>query len=274
MEPSEDHKLIATIAAYEFRWKKMRERITELEAERDALKMGAADNQAWADQAISDMEEAEAKFDSLMAGKCHCWQERGATEKSHGDHCPEQAAKLMAGYCARIRELNARVDELECEALGNTYTGRMVFDAEAKAERFGKELCAEQKRHGVARAKYDHAQEEGSRLIGRVDKLMARVAWLEKSLDDIQCYTMDKNTVEMVAKALAPEPCSVCHGGRGVSPVCPECGNDSTIADGRGTTPKSWNFEDCQKCGYVAKRIGEPCEGCKRPSLGAPLEKT
>lgn len=33
---------------------------------------------------------------------------------------------------------------------------------------------------------------------------------------------------------------------------------------------KSWNFEDCPKCGYVAKRIGEPCAACEKTKGATP----
>lgn len=50
--------------------------------------------------------ELEARLKKLAKGGCDCWQDpTPGSEQGHHKHCPEQATKLMAGYCARIREL-------------------------------------------------------------------------------------------------------------------------------------------------------------------------
>lgn len=65
-------------------------------------------------QAVQDgIEIAQAFRRKYDAGECQCWQEAGATERAHHEHCPEQAALLMRGYCDRIKELLEREKVLQ-----------------------------------------------------------------------------------------------------------------------------------------------------------------
>lgn len=72
----------------------------------NALSEAQAENASLAEE----RDDLKAKLASLQRGECQCWQESGAKERTHSDHCPEQAARLMRGYCNTIKDLKAKLE--------------------------------------------------------------------------------------------------------------------------------------------------------------------
>ena len=151
-----------------------RERLKAVEGERDTWKQGAeaeAENsEAWKEAEVrtqAKLRAAEAERDALKAevadlraGKCRCWQEPGSSERQHAEHCPEQAALLMCGYCDRIKGLIVERDALKAELADATRTIRQWHEIADKYEDrwVGQRLLKEKAEAALAEAQ-DHARQ-------------------------------------------------------------------------------------------------------------------
>lgn len=108
-----------------------------------------------------ELANANLKFTSLRQGTCHC-PGAGELEQAHYDSCPEIAAKLMSGYCDRIKELKARAEAVEGELTKEQAIAEEWHKAHWKADMAAVNEYRAQTAISIARA--EAAEQEAARL--------------------------------------------------------------------------------------------------------------